>query len=125
MQCDFEQTTDRDENGEATFRCRKCRREVFHCKSEAHKIYANCRAEGAPRPLTLLEMAANAATAAGRFAASGGETVHSDVFAARMAQCRACPMHDATLNRCNDCGCFLALKAWLPSEICRLGRWPT
>lgn len=120
MLCTFEQITERDEKGEATFRCTKCHREVYHCKSETQKIYANCRAEGERRPPTLLEMMANATQAAGQYIGSGGATVNGGEFSRRMDICRACPMYDATLNRCNDCGCFLALKLWLPDQHCSL-----
>jgi positive regulator of sigma E activity len=68
-------------------------------------------------------MAASAALAATNFVASGGKTVSGEVHAERQSTCSTCPSHNATANRCNECGCFLQLKTWLPAEQCPLGKW--
>lgn len=41
----------------------------------------------------------------------------------RMEICKRCPMFDATLKRCKDCGCFMPAKVQLPDAKCPQGRW--
>jgi len=125
MLCEFEQITERNEKGTADFRCKACARIVYRVLSKsADKIIASCTPKGEPRkPLSLLDMAATAARAATNFVASGGKTVTGEVQTARQTACNTCPSHDSTANRCNECGCFLQLKTWLPDEKCPAGKW--
>lgn len=121
MLCKFEQVSERDGNGLATFRCTVCGRGVWRCKSPAEKIYARCGPS--KKPPTLLEMMASAATAAANFAISGGKTIAKEAQEIRQSTCNTCPSHDSTANRCNECGCFLQLKTYLPDEKCPAGKW--
>jgi hypothetical protein len=46
-----------------------------------------------------------------------------DLQQARMAICESCP-ELTTLNRCQQCGCFMTLKTRLIGAHCPLGKWP-
>lgn len=46
-----------------------------------------------------------------------------DLQKARMAICQTCP-ELTTLNRCQKCGCFMAIKTRLRGAHCPLGKWP-
>lgn len=39
----------------------------------------------------------------------------------RISKCESCEFLNN--NRCNQCGCFIALKAGLESESCPKGKW--
>jgi len=124
MLCEFEQITERNDKGTADFKCKACGRIAYRVLSKsADKIIASCSAEGKRKPLTLLDMAATAARATANFVASGGKTVSGEVHTQRQSTCDTCPSHDSTANRCNECGCFLQLKTWLPDEKCPAGKW--
>ncbi len=68
----------------------------------------------------MLDMAQAAARSALAYSRSGGKTVSQQVRDERQATCNGCVHHDDALNRCTACGCFLALKTWLPAEKCPL-----
>ena len=40
----------------------------------------------------------------------------------RMAICQNCP-ELKTLNRCQQCGCFMSIKTRIYSSTCPLGKW--
>jgi len=73
----------------------------------------------------LATQLANAAKAAGRFVASGLETVDQAEFDRRKAICESCPsnQYDAGADRCVACGCHLSIKPWGKVEDCPLGHW--
>lgn len=125
MLCEFTQTDERDEQGRATFRCKNCGAYAYRCKSIAEKIYRNCDLNSPVKQLTMAEMAQAAAAAAVRYATSAGKTVSQQIHDEREEHCKGCVHHDAALNRCKACGCFLAIKTWLPAEKCPLDppRW--
>jgi len=49
--------------------------------------------------------------------------VTSDVQSERMEICRGCEHLSKHLNRCNQCGCFMDLKTWMPDQHCPLYKW--
>jgi hypothetical protein len=73
----------------------------------------------------LLEQAGNLLAAAGRFVASGCETVDQAEYDRRRAICRACPggYYDADRDRCRACGCNMAVKTWGRVFTCEKGLW--
>jgi hypothetical protein len=77
-----------------------------------------------PPPPSLGRQLANAGMAAGRVVAAvaAGRPVvaPSDVIAARVAVCDACP--EWVGGRCRVCGCG-GLKRHLSTERCPLGKW--
>jgi hypothetical protein len=50
----------------------------------------------------------------------------AQMSAQRLALCSRCPQQIITMGarRCRLCGCFLNLKARIPSETCPAGVWP-
>ncbi len=68
-----------------------------------------------------------AASAAGRAvtAAVTGQPVRVSVEERdrRQAICHACDEFDPAENRCRRCGCSLAVKPWLKTEVCPIGKW--
>jgi hypothetical protein len=72
-------------------------------------------------PPTLSGMAASFAAAMAQFVASGFQRVDEQSHQLRVNQCESCRHHKQI--RCALCGCFFAIKAWLPHEDCPLGRW--
>lgn len=78
-----------------------------------------------PEYPSLAKQAANALGSAARFVASGGATVSQEEFDRRRAICLACPSkrYVAAEDRCEACGCYLAIKPWGKSERCPEGHW--
>ena len=54
---------------------------------------------------------------------SGFKQVDSDTKQARLEICKTCDQYDSSLIRCNNCGCFLLIKAAWASEDCPLKKW--
>jgi len=71
----------------------------------------------------LLRMALTAVKSVGRFIGSGLKTVSSATQQKRLRTCAMCEHHTGV--RCQICGCFTSVKAWLPHEDCPIGKWPT
>jgi hypothetical protein len=53
---------------------------------------------------------------------SGLATVPEAAQRNRIEICSACEHHTGV--RCRLCGCFTAIKTWLPHEDCPIGKWP-
>jgi tetratricopeptide (TPR) repeat protein len=70
----------------------------------------------------VLKMALSAGKAMAAFLGSGMKKTAPEIHRDRLAICEACEHH--TGLRCRLCGCFTAAKAWLPYEVCPIGRWP-
>lgn len=75
-----------------------------------------------PKP-TLLQMGMSAAVAGYRFVAGGGKVLPRDRREARLTICKGCPALNG--SQCVDCGCFVAVKTWLPKEKCPRNKWPS
>jgi len=66
-----------------------------------------------------------AARALWRAATTPEELIVSEADeAARLSVCEACPYFDHTMRQCNECTCFVDLKAKLSTEECPKGFWP-
>jgi hypothetical protein len=72
---------------------------------------------------SVATMVGNALAAAGRFVASGMQTVAPEEFERRHAICEACDQFVAAEDRCRACGCWLAIKPWGARESCPIGKW--
>lgn len=66
---------------------------------------------------------ANAGKALVRAVASGFSRVTAEEHERRRAICEACEYYDDTQERCRRCGCAVAIKSWLNSEVCPIGLW--
>lgn len=71
------------------------------------------------------EQMANAFTALGQFAKSGGALASDDLLAERLAICKACEklQKGAVFNRCSACGCSLWFKQRMAVQSCPIGKW--
>lgn len=70
---------------------------------------------------TVADQIKSASKAALRYARSGGKLVNDEIYQTRIGICRACEFLHG--GRCSRCGCFMRLKAKLPAEKCRVGKW--
>lgn len=66
-------------------------------------------------------MAANLASDAANWAASGFGMAPKEVAQARLAVCEACEFYKD--KRCKKCGCFMEAKAAMGSSKCPEGKW--
>ena len=55
--------------------------------------------------------------------ADGLKKSSEEEFEKRMEICRNCDQYNSEQNRCNNCGCFLKIKASWNSEKCPLNKW--
>lgn len=73
---------------------------------------------------SLWSMAKSAAGAAYNFVAKDhGRTTPDEVYNERIRICESCDKYDGGSGRCQMCGCFVNLKAKIPSEVCPLNKW--
>ena len=79
---------------------------------------------------TVVDLAANFATATAKWAARGFPVVDQATYAARAAICEACEYWDGAarlgLGKCRQpkCGCT-RFKRWIATERCPRARWPS
>lgn len=72
-----------------------------------------------------LQQALDSAKAVAKNLASNQDlTVSSDMFIERFTACQGCDKFDKRLERCNECGCFMRVKAKLAGMTCPLDKWP-
>ncbi len=73
---------------------------------------------------SLPELARNFLSATARWITAGLPVVDRAQFEQRVTVCKTCPewLGDALIPRCRKCGCT-ALKPWLATEKCPLGKW--
>ena len=97
--------------------------------ANAHRL---ARAGNPPHASTYPPLATQAVAvlkAAGRVAhaAAHGQPLKVEPGEAerRREICLACEHHDAATERCRKCACYLAVKTWLKTEECPLGKWET
>jgi hypothetical protein len=69
---------------------------------------------------TLTQQAKNLTRSISRYIKSGGGVVSQEVKQKRLAICRGCEFYEPEEQRCLECGCYLQIKASLPSETCPL-----
>jgi hypothetical protein len=79
--------------------------------------------ESPPAYPSIVAMAANLASTAAAFAASGFELADDAEKARRLAICHACPDFDAGQGRCRLCGCFAEVKVRVGVAGCPAGKW--
>jgi tetratricopeptide (TPR) repeat protein len=69
-----------------------------------------------------LQMAFSALKSMAKALGSGMATVPEATQRKRLETCSNCEHHTGV--RCRLCGCFTAIKTWLPHEDCPIGKWP-
>lgn len=79
----------------------------------------------APTPAypPLAAQARNLAESVGAWLRAGAPITPRAERERRRAICRGCPSYDADAGRCSVCGCFGAVKPWLGTATCPLGKW--
>jgi hypothetical protein len=50
--------------------------------------------------------------------------VSKELYKERIKICTECSSYNEKLNQCEECGCFLLLKAFLTITTCPLDKWP-
>ena len=50
-------------------------------------------------------------------------SVSDEIYEKRMSICHGCPKFNKELKKCNECGCFLTVKARLSGMKCPLNHW--
>jgi len=66
-------------------------------------------------------MAFTALKSLAKFVGAGMKRVAPAVREQRLGVCGACEHHTGV--RCRLCGCFTAVKTWLPHERCPIEKW--
>ena len=67
----------------------------------AQSVVRNVQSVAAGNPLRLTEQEANI----------------------RLEICKGCEFFNSAQQRCNKCGCFMAIKTYLKAEKCPIGKW--
>jgi len=67
---------------------------------------------------SVAAQAVNAIGAAAQFVRSGFRTTPEEVYQARLAVCRKCPLFDAGQERCRACGCYSSAKLKIAAQSC-------
>ena len=49
--------------------------------------------------------------------------ISKKVYKKRIKTCTSCASYDSSMHRCEECGCFLLLKAILTFTKCPLEKW--
>ncbi len=75
-----------------------------------------------PAP-SLVTQALSFGKAVAGFIASGLATASDEEIARRRGICEACEFFEPRAEKCRKCGCNVALKAWMMSSACPVGRW--
>lgn len=50
-------------------------------------------------------------------------TVNDKVYEERILTCKSCPAYLELQNECNECGCYVPMKAKIIMNSCPLGKW--
>lgn len=80
-----------------------------------------------PSPPSIPRMISNMAESVVRNAksvvAGNSLTTNSEQANSRLSICQKCEFFDKNQQRCQKCGCFMAVKTYLKAEKCPIGRW--
>ncbi len=49
--------------------------------------------------------------------------MNTDYISERLEICKNCPRLFKPTYTCRECGCFMQIKARIPSQKCPLGKW--
>ena len=72
---------------------------------------------------SFLEMAKNAGASVVNHAMNSFQSVPSNVKEERISICEGCEHYNSETTRCNECGCFINIKADWASEKCPIDKW--
>jgi hypothetical protein len=71
----------------------------------------------------IFNLATKFGKAAFGHAKDGFKKVDEETFKNRMDICKKCEYYNAESDKCNNCGCFLKIKASWNSEKCPIDKW--
>jgi hypothetical protein len=73
---------------------------------------------------TMVKNLAETAINTVKIAATGESIKVSDEEAnSRKNICNSCPFFNKAQERCNKCGCYMAIKTYLKASNCPIGKW--
>lgn len=76
-------------------------------------------------PATMAEKIERVSTATAKWLAAGSPLRTREQLAECLAICGTCELYKPGLvATCGKCGCVLAAKARMATEVCPLGKWP-
>ena len=132
MKCKFREIK------ENTYRCNNCGMiinspygpETFSMECPVGSPPSPNEEENIPKENTsstpsFLQMAKNAGTSMVNHAMNSFQSVSADVKAQRIMICEGCEHYNSESTRCDECGCFINIKAGWASERCPIGKWGT
>ena len=72
---------------------------------------------------SFLQMAKNAGASVVNHAMNSFQSVPANVKEERISICQGCEHYNSETTRCNECGCFINIKADWASEKCPIDKW--
>ena len=72
---------------------------------------------------SFFQMAKNAGASMVNHAMNSFQSVPANVKEARINICEGCEHYDSETTRCDECGCFINIKADWASEKCPIDKW--
>jgi len=72
---------------------------------------------------SFLEMAKNAGASMVNHAMNSFQSVPANVKEERIKICEGCEHYNSENTRCDECGCFINIKAGWASEKCPIDKW--
>ena len=72
---------------------------------------------------SFFQMAKNAGASMVNHAMNSFQSVPANVKEERISICEGCEHYDSETTRCDECGCFINIKADWASEKCPIDKW--
>jgi hypothetical protein len=129
MNCEFKQVK------ENTYQCENCGvsiesiygPELFSMECsydpEREKNMPEMPEENNSSTPSFLQMAKNMGSSVVNHAMNSFQSVPANVKEERMSICEGCEHYNSETTRCNECGCFINIKADWASEKCPIDKW--
>ena len=127
MNCEYKQIK------ENTYMCKHCGiviesiygPELFstECSHNPEKKKEKQGKENTNSMPSFLQTAKNAGTSLVNHAMNSFQSVPANVKEERIKICEGCEHYDSESTRCDECGCFINIKAGWASEKCPIDKW--
>tara|TARA_Y100000310_G_C20516496_1_gene731450 strand:+ start:374 stop:805 length:432 start_codon:yes stop_codon:yes gene_type:complete len=116
---------------ENTYKCKNCGQtiesiygpELFSMECSYSPEQENAPKQDTGNTPSFLEMAKNAGTSMVNHAMNSFQSVPANVKEERISICQGCEHYNSESTRCNECGCFINIKADWASEKCPIDKW--
>ena len=124
MNCEFKQIK------ENTYECKNCGvtiesiygPELFSMECSHDPEQEDVPKDAGNTP-SFFQMAKNAGTSMVNHAMNSFQSVPANVKEERISICEGCEHYNPETTRCNECGCFINIKADWASEKCPIDKW--